>query len=210
MSEQDLRQQAVRRRLAGESPEQIAAALGRTSRWVRKWVARHGDEGSDEAWAHGRSKAPSSTTIQTSVVASLHNRNTSVRSWRHVSIWESPHVSSRYANRGVTVSSNTSTTCGTSRSSGPKRSTISSTSVSRTTPSSPFTTHTTATAPTAAQHPIRSGRDDPATRSPLATHHRPGSPHKAESKSFATSDRTDVSICSANESSSTKTKPTNT
>ena len=58
MSEQDLRQQAVRRRLAGESPEQIAAALGRTSRWVGKWVARHGDEGSDEAWAHGRSKAP--------------------------------------------------------------------------------------------------------------------------------------------------------
>src|SRR5205085_1802349 len=35
-----LRREAVRRRRGGESPETIAAALGRTSRWVRKWVAR--------------------------------------------------------------------------------------------------------------------------------------------------------------------------
>ena len=41
MSEEELRKEAVRRRLAGESPTEIAAVLGRTSRWVRKWLARH-------------------------------------------------------------------------------------------------------------------------------------------------------------------------
>ena len=58
MSEEELRVEAVRRRLAGESPEAIAAALGRTSRWVRKWVARHAEEGHDIAWAAGQSRAP--------------------------------------------------------------------------------------------------------------------------------------------------------
>lgn len=58
MSEEELRMEAVRRRLAGESPEAIAGALGRTSRWVRKWVARHAEEGHDTAWAAGQSLAP--------------------------------------------------------------------------------------------------------------------------------------------------------
>ena len=58
VNEEELRKEAVRRRRLGESPETIAAELGRTSRWVRKWVARH-DEGShDEAWASSRSRAP--------------------------------------------------------------------------------------------------------------------------------------------------------
>jgi hypothetical protein len=48
----------VRRRLAGEGPEETASALGRTSRWVRKWVARHGEEGGGETWAPDRSRAP--------------------------------------------------------------------------------------------------------------------------------------------------------
>ena len=58
MSEEELRREAVRRRLAGESPEQIAAALGRTSRWVRKWVARHEENRAEDAWAQARSRAP--------------------------------------------------------------------------------------------------------------------------------------------------------
>lgn len=58
MSEEELRKEAARRRLAGESPSEIAAALGRTTRWVRKWVARHREEGHQEEWAEGRSRAP--------------------------------------------------------------------------------------------------------------------------------------------------------
>lgn len=51
-SEQDLRKEAVRRRLAGESPKRIAASLGRTRRWVSKWVARHA--AGEQEWAEGR------------------------------------------------------------------------------------------------------------------------------------------------------------
>lgn len=50
-SEQELRVEAVRRRLAGESPEGIAMSLGRSRRWVSKWVARHEPAGE---WAAGR------------------------------------------------------------------------------------------------------------------------------------------------------------
>ncbi len=63
MSEAELRTDAVRRRLAGESPEEIAAALGRTSRWVRKWVARH-DADSSEQWAQSHSRAPHRSPAQ--------------------------------------------------------------------------------------------------------------------------------------------------
>ena len=66
MSEEELRKEAVRRRLAGESPTEIAAALGRTTRWVRKWVARHGEGGHDEIWAAGRSRAPHTSPWQIS------------------------------------------------------------------------------------------------------------------------------------------------
>ncbi len=58
MSEQDLRQEAVRRRMSGERPTEIAEALGRTTRWVRKWVARHDADGDDDRWAESRSRAP--------------------------------------------------------------------------------------------------------------------------------------------------------
>ena len=58
MSEEQQRREAVRRRLAGEDPEEIAAGLGRSSRWVRKWVARHGEESGEDAWAQSRSRAP--------------------------------------------------------------------------------------------------------------------------------------------------------
>ncbi len=65
MSEEALRREAVRRRLAGEGPEEIAAAMGRTSRWVRKWVARHGEDGGQEVWAQGRSRAPHASPART-------------------------------------------------------------------------------------------------------------------------------------------------
>ena len=66
MSEEELRQEAVRRRLAGESPVEIAEALGRTTRWVRKWVVRHGEESGDESGALSRSRAPHRSPTRTS------------------------------------------------------------------------------------------------------------------------------------------------
>jgi transposase len=65
VSEQELRQEAVRRRLAGESPSDIAAALGRTTRWVRKWVARHDEDGHADGWAQDRSRAPNYSPTRT-------------------------------------------------------------------------------------------------------------------------------------------------
>lgn len=68
MSEEKLREEAVRRRLAGEGPAEIAVALGRTTRWAgSKWVARHGEEGHDDAWAQGRSRAPHHSPTRTQV-----------------------------------------------------------------------------------------------------------------------------------------------
>lgn len=65
MSEEELRKEAVRRRLEGESPTEIADALGRSTRWVRKWVARHFEDGHDNSWAQGRSRAPHRSPTQT-------------------------------------------------------------------------------------------------------------------------------------------------
>jgi putative transposase len=50
-----LRREAVRRRLAGESPEAIARELGRTRQWVAKWSERYDPD--DAGWAEGRSRA---------------------------------------------------------------------------------------------------------------------------------------------------------
>ncbi len=65
MSEEELRQEAVRRRLAGESPTEIAEALGRTTRWVRKWVARHDTDGHAQGWAESRSRTPHRSPTRT-------------------------------------------------------------------------------------------------------------------------------------------------
>jgi putative transposase len=54
--EVQLRREAARRRLAGESPRAIARDLGRTRQWVAKWAARYDPH--DPAWAEGRSRAP--------------------------------------------------------------------------------------------------------------------------------------------------------
>jgi putative transposase len=50
-----LRREAVRRRLAGESPAAIARELGRTRQWVARWAGRY--DPSDPGWALGRSRA---------------------------------------------------------------------------------------------------------------------------------------------------------
>jgi hypothetical protein len=65
VSEEELRREAVRRRLGGEGPEEIAESLGRTSRWVRKWVARHGMESGEDTWAQNRSRAPHTSPTRT-------------------------------------------------------------------------------------------------------------------------------------------------
>ena len=65
MSEEELRKEAVRRRLAGESAEEVATALGRTGRWVRKWSARAEEETGNQAWAEGRSRAPHNSPTRT-------------------------------------------------------------------------------------------------------------------------------------------------
>jgi putative transposase len=55
-TEQELRQEAVRRRLAGESPAEIARSLGRSRQWVAKWVRRQ-DSGEGD-WAAGAKRGP--------------------------------------------------------------------------------------------------------------------------------------------------------
>ncbi|MGH9381703.1 MAG: hypothetical protein ACRD2Z_13980 [Thermoanaerobaculia bacterium] len=39
-TEEELRKEAVRRRLASEATAEIARSLGRSARWVQKWVGR--------------------------------------------------------------------------------------------------------------------------------------------------------------------------
>jgi len=55
-SEEEKRREAVLRVLAGEPPSKVAADLGRSDRWVRKWVARY--DPADEARAADLSRAP--------------------------------------------------------------------------------------------------------------------------------------------------------
>ena len=55
-SEQELRKEAVRRRLAGESAVEVGRGLGRSTRWVQKWVRRHDPTHAD--WAKGTKRGP--------------------------------------------------------------------------------------------------------------------------------------------------------
>lgn len=50
------RRLAITRCLAGEDPTAVAASLGRSRRWVYKWLARHGT--GDPAWARDQSRRP--------------------------------------------------------------------------------------------------------------------------------------------------------
>lgn len=47
---------AVQRYLAGESPENICASLGKTKPWLYKWVVRHTPD--DPTWFEDRSRRP--------------------------------------------------------------------------------------------------------------------------------------------------------
>lgn len=59
----ELRREAVARVLSGDIPAKVAADLGRTDRWVRKWVGRY-DPG-NEAWAADDSRAPHTKPTRT-------------------------------------------------------------------------------------------------------------------------------------------------
>ena len=81
MSEEELRKEAVRRRQAGESAEEMAAALGRTSRWVRKWSDRAETETDNQDWAAGRSRAPSHLTRRAPAVSCVNRSSTPGAAW---------------------------------------------------------------------------------------------------------------------------------
>jgi putative transposase len=55
-AEERARREAVARVLAGQPTTKVAADLGRSDRWVRKWVARF--DPSETGWAADRSRAP--------------------------------------------------------------------------------------------------------------------------------------------------------
>jgi len=69
--EEELRKEAVRRRLAGESPERIARSLGRSRRWVSKWVGRHaaGEGGWAESRNPGRVVNRTDAALEAQVIA---------------------------------------------------------------------------------------------------------------------------------------------
>lgn len=59
----ELRREAVARVLSGEPAAKVAADLGRTDRWVRKWAARY-DPG-NESWAADNPRAPRTRPTRT-------------------------------------------------------------------------------------------------------------------------------------------------
>ena len=63
----ELRREAARRRLAGESPGAIARDLGRTRQWVAKWAARYDPR--DPGWARAHSRAPGRVANRTAADA---------------------------------------------------------------------------------------------------------------------------------------------
>jgi len=57
------RESAVQRYLAGENPERICASLGKTTRWLYKWVARHTPD--NLTWFEDQSRRPLSSPYRT-------------------------------------------------------------------------------------------------------------------------------------------------
>jgi len=57
------RANAVRRYLGGEAPERICASLGKTTRWLYKWVSRYTHD--DPAWCKEHSRRPFSSPDRT-------------------------------------------------------------------------------------------------------------------------------------------------
>ncbi len=75
------RANAVRRYLSGEAPERISASLGKTTRWLYKWVSWYTHD--DPAWCEEHSRRPRSSPDRTHaeiedivkmVRLSLHNK----------------------------------------------------------------------------------------------------------------------------------------
>jgi putative transposase len=62
-SETELRREAVARVLSGEPAAAVAADVGRTDRWVRKWVARY--DPNEGTWAEDDSRAPRTSPTRT-------------------------------------------------------------------------------------------------------------------------------------------------
>ena len=81
--EVELRREAARRRLAGESPRVIARELGRTRQWVAKWAARYDPH--DPEWALGRSRAPKRVARHTD--AGVEARVLEVRARLEANAW---------------------------------------------------------------------------------------------------------------------------
>jgi putative transposase len=60
---QQERAAAVQRYLTGEDPELICTSLGKTSRWLYKWLSRYAPD--DPAWFEGQSRRPISSPFRT-------------------------------------------------------------------------------------------------------------------------------------------------
>jgi hypothetical protein len=59
------RASAVERYFSREDPESICASLGKTTRWLYKWVARHTPD--DPAWCNDQSRQPLGSPYRTPV-----------------------------------------------------------------------------------------------------------------------------------------------
>jgi len=85
-TEVELRREAVRRRLAGESPEGIARSLGRTRQWVAKWVGRH--DPADVEWVEGHKRgpvrAPNRTAVETETLVLAVRERLVANPWAQV------------------------------------------------------------------------------------------------------------------------------
>ena len=57
------RASAVQKYLAGEDPASICASVGKTTRWLYKWVARHTPN--DPTWFEDRSRRPLTSPFRT-------------------------------------------------------------------------------------------------------------------------------------------------
>ena len=56
MTEQELRKEAIKRYLQGESPKAIYLSLNRSKVWFFKWLKRY--QSGESEWFHGKSRAP--------------------------------------------------------------------------------------------------------------------------------------------------------
>jgi transposase InsO family protein len=58
MNDIEIRQEAVRRFIAGENPQDIGVSLGRSRQWVYNWAKRFANNAEDPSWFEDRSRSP--------------------------------------------------------------------------------------------------------------------------------------------------------